>query len=119
MAWRGLAKQKATKSDFRGASDLVFRFGTRPALPQAAPGSIDQLQQALFADPRNFPLAYALYEQQVREGKTEDALLTLRRAAEQPGAPAYFHFLEAEAWFKRENWERAWQSWQDYEKATK
>jgi hypothetical protein len=33
----------------------------------------------------------------------------------QSDAPAYFHFLEAEAWAAKKNWERAWQSWQQYQ----
>ncbi|MBA3385457.1 MAG: hypothetical protein H0T95_02340 [Chthoniobacterales bacterium] len=43
---------------------------------------------------------------------------TLRRFTAQPGAPAYFHFLEAEGWSVKQNWERAWQAWQQFE-ATK
>ncbi|MBA2622433.1 MAG: hypothetical protein H0U88_02265 [Chthoniobacterales bacterium] len=49
--------------------------------------------------------------------KMDDALITLRRCAEQPGAPAYFHFLEAEAWAAKENWERAWAAWKTFDAA--
>ena len=52
-------------------------------------------------------------------GKTEDALATVRHFTARPSAPAYFHYLEAEAWAAKQDWERAWQSWQDYKLASK
>ncbi len=48
-------------------------------------------------------------------GKTDDARDTLRHFTVRPDAPAYFYFLQAEAWAAKENWERAWQSWQAYQ----
>jgi hypothetical protein len=42
------------------------------------------------------------------EGKTDDALMTARHFTDLVSCPPYFHFLEAEAWAVKENWERAW-----------
>ena len=53
----------------------------------------------------------------MQEGKADDALMTVRRMTEQPGSPAYFHYLEAEAWAAKGDAERAWASWQAYERA--
>jgi hypothetical protein len=45
--------------------------------------------------------------------------LTVRHFSERPGAPAYFHFLEARAWAEKQNWERAWKAWLAYRDAAK
>jgi hypothetical protein len=40
----------------------------------------------------------------------DEALVTVRHFTDLPGAPRYFHFLEAEAWAAKEDWERAWKA---------
>ncbi len=35
-----------------------------------------------------------------------------RHFTHEQSAPAYFHFLAAEAWAAKQNWERAWSAWQ-------
>lgn len=120
LAWRGLAKYQASRKDFRGAVDLAIRFGTRPALPKAVSGSsIEELQRNILTDPNNYEAAYTLIQQQKQEGKMDDALITLRRVTGQSGSPAYFHFLEAEAWAAKEDWERAWTAWQAFAAAAR
>jgi hypothetical protein len=117
-AWRGVAKHRAARRDFAGAVELARQFSARPTLPQAASGSsIDELQRSLFANPASYGTAFTLYHQQMEAGKTDDALMTLRRLAEQPGSPAYFHYLEAEAWGAKGDAERSWNAWQAYERA--
>ena len=118
LAWRGVAKHRAAKRDFAGAVELARQFSARPALPHATTGtSTEELQRNLFANPNSYGVGFALYQQQMQEGKTEDALMTVRRMAEQPGSPAYFHYLEAEAWAGKGDFERAWTAWQAYERA--
>lgn len=118
LAWRGVAKHRAAKRDFAGAVDLARQFSERPALPQVETGrSIDELQRTLFSDPGNFSVGFTLFRRQTDEGKTEDALLTVRRMTEQPNCPAYFHYLEAEAWSAKKDFERAWATWQAYDRA--
>jgi hypothetical protein len=73
----------------------------------------------LIADPTNYEAAVALYEQQMRSGSADDALITVRRVTEQPGSPAYFHFLEAEAHAARGEHERAWNAWLKFENAAR
>ncbi|MFN2508048.1 MAG: O-antigen ligase family protein [Chthoniobacterales bacterium] len=119
FAWRGVANHQASKRDFRGACETTARFAVRPALPQVESASVEQLQKRLFSNPNNYEVGFALYQQQMQEGKTDDALITLRRLSEQPGCPAYFHFLEAEAWAAKQEWERAWNAWRTYDAAAR
>ena len=115
-AWRGVAKYHASQNDFRKAYEITRRYGGSPPLPPVAEGaSIDQLRQALHATPDNYGLGFQLYQEQMRQGLADEALVTVRHFTELPGAPRYFNFLEAEAWAAKENWERAWKARQKFE----
>ena len=119
-AWRAMAKYHANRSDFRSAFQVVRRFGETPAMPEDAAGSsIDQLQQALHASPENYGVGYRLYREQMREGRIDDALMTARHFTDLASCPPYFHFLEAEAWAAKENWERAWKALEKFQAAGK
>ncbi len=118
LAWRGVAKQKAADRDFAGAYELVRRHATPPTLPRLVESaSAEQLQRSLIADATNYEAALALYQQQTQGGQVDDALITVRRITDQPGCPAYFHFLAAEAWAARGEHERAWNAWLVFERA--
>jgi O-antigen ligase len=117
-AWRSVAKDHASRNDFRGAFELVRRFGEAPPLPEAsARSSIDQVRQAYHANPDNYGAGYQLYQEQMRLGRIDEALLTVRHFTEQPRPPSYFHFLEAESWAAKKNWERAWKAWEKFQSA--
>ncbi len=68
-------------------------------------------------NPSNYEAGLALYQKQMQENKIDDALVTVRRFTSQPNAPVYFHFLEAESWAEKGNWERAWQARQAFDAA--
>lgn len=120
FAWEGVAKLRAIKNDFRGAYELVQKFGTSPATPQAsAPASIEQLQQTFYSNPSDYGAGFALFQEQMRQGKTDDALGTVRHFTDIKGCPSYFFFLEAQAWAEKENWERAWAAWQSFQSVRK
>ncbi len=53
----------------------------------------------------------------MQNGRVDDALLTARHFSERPNSPAYFHFLEAQCWAEKQNWERAWNAWQAFQAA--
>ena len=115
-AWRAMAKYQAGRKDFRSAFEMARRFGETPPLPEAASGSsIEELRQAFHAAPDNYGVGYQLYREQIREGKIDEALQTARHFTELASCPRYFHFLEAEAWAAKENWERAWQAWEKFQ----
>jgi len=118
FAWRGVAKYHAAQKNFRAAVELTRRFGDKPALPPAAENSsIDQLRQALHANPDNYSLGFQLYREQMQQGLVDEALMTVRHFTDLPGAPSYFHFLEAEAWAEKQDWERAWNARQKFDAA--
>ena len=109
FAWRGLANYQAAQKNFRAAVELASQFGEKPALPPTAQNtSIEQLRQALHGSPDNYSLGFQLYREQMRQGLIDEALMTVRHFTDLPGRPRYFHFLEAEAWAAKQDWERAW-----------
>ncbi|HSP45266.1 MAG TPA: hypothetical protein VLO30_04685, partial [Chthoniobacterales bacterium] len=110
-AWPGLAKYQAAQKNFRAAVELVRGYGETPPLPAPAQNSsIDQLRQALHASPDNYAVGFQLYREQMQQGQVDEALVTVRHFTDLPSAPRYFHFLEAEAWAAKEDWERAWKA---------
>jgi O-antigen ligase len=116
IAWRAVAKFRSQQQDFRGATELAQRFGPHPALPQISTGGVD-LARTLAAQPDNYAVGFALYQQQKEQRNFDGALDTVRHFTAQKSSPAYFHFLEAECWAAKENWERAWAAWQSYDAA--
>jgi O-antigen ligase len=111
-AWLGMAKYKASKNDFRAGYGLTQRYGEPVALPRVATNfSLQDLEKRFAAAPNNHGVGYELYRAQMQNGRVDDALLTARHFSEQPGSPAYFHFLEAQCWAEKQNWERAWNAW--------
>jgi hypothetical protein len=117
-AWRGLAKYQASQKNFRAAVELVRRHREAPPLPAPAQNSsIDQLRQALHASPNNYGLGFQLYHEQMQQALIDEALMTVRHFTDLPGAPRYFHYLEAEAWAAKQDWERAWKAWEKFDAA--
>ena len=117
-AWLGMAKYKASKNDFRAAYELTQRYGEPVALPRVATNfSLQDLEKRFHAAPDNYGVGYELYRAQMQNGRVDDALLTARHFSERPNSPAYFHFLEAQCWAGKQNWERAWNAWQAFQTA--
>jgi hypothetical protein len=111
-AWDPIARYQASKNQFRKAFEIVQRFGSAPVMPQTVEGSpIEQLEREFHANPANFGVGYQLYREQLKAGRTDDALATVRHFTALPNCPRYFHYLEGETWATRQNWERAWNSW--------
>lgn len=115
-AWRGVAKYHASQNNFRTAVEIVRRYGGAPVLPPVGPrSSLDQLRQALHADPDNYGIGFQLSKEQMNQEKIDEALMTVRHFTDLPGCPRYFHFLESEAWAAKKDWERAWKARQKFE----
>jgi hypothetical protein len=112
-AWLGMAKYKASKGDFRAAYELTQRYGEPIAVPRVASNlSLQDLENGFHAAPDSYGIGYELYRAQRQNGRVDEALLTARHFSERPISPAYFHFLEAQSWAEKQNWERAWNAWQ-------
>ena len=119
-AWLGLAKYDASQNDFQKAYDLTQRFGDAVAMPRiAGGGSLEELQNRYYSNPDNYAAGYALYREQLKRGRVDDALRTARHFSERPNAPVYFHVLEAQCWAAKQNWERAWTAWLAYRNSAK
>ena len=119
-AWRGLAGHYAGRSDFHAAVELMRQFETPPAFPALNESTAaESLQQKFYSDPNDFAVGYALYREQMQFGKIDDALGTVRHFTAQAGCPAYFYYLEAQSWMDKENWERSWNTWLAFERASK
>jgi O-antigen ligase len=117
-AWLGMAKYKASKNDFRAGYELTQRYGEPVALPRVATNfSLQDLEKRFQAAPDNYAIGYELYRAQMQNGRIDDALFTARHFSERPNSPAYFHFLEAQCWAEKQNWERAWNAWQAFQAA--
>src|SRR6266853_538877 len=117
-AWLGMAKYKASKNDFRAACELTQRFGEPVALPRVATNfSLRDLEKRFHAAPANYGIGYELYRAQMQNSRVDDALLTAHHFSERTSSPAYFHFLEAQCWAEKQNWERAWNAWQAFQAA--
>jgi len=117
-AWEGLSKFYAGHKDFQAAVEIARQFAPPPAFPPMVNhSSVKEMQQNFFADPTNYLIGASLCREQLREGKIDDALVTARHFTGQPGSPGYFHFLEAECWVAKQNWERAWDAWLAFQSA--
>lgn len=120
FAWLGMARYSASKGDFRAACDLTQRFGDPVAMPRIAGGvSLPDLKNRYVTNPDNLTIGYALYHAQMEAGQFDDALNTARHFSERASSPAYFRYLEAQAWAAKQNWERAWEAWLKYREAKK
>ncbi|HEV3409364.1 MAG TPA: O-antigen ligase family protein [Chthoniobacterales bacterium] len=116
LGWRGLARHRAASGDFAEALRLTKQFGQKPALPPVPQGvSLEHLEKTALAHPNDYATGFAVFQQQMQQNRVDDALVTVRRYTERPAAPAYFYFLEAEAWAAKGNWERAWAAWEKFE----
>ncbi|MGI8889359.1 MAG: O-antigen ligase family protein [Chthoniobacterales bacterium] len=116
LAWQGLAREAAARNDFAAAWRLVKDYAPKPVLPRDLEGdSIGGLEQKFVASPGDFAIGYALYHAQAKAGDANAALETVRHFTARENVPSYFLYLEAEAWGRAGNWERAWDSWQKYQ----
>ncbi len=114
-AWFGVAKFHAAQNDFKMAYQLTEQYGDAVAMPRLnESGSLEDLQKRYYANPDNYAAGYSLYQEQMKKGRVDDALLTARHFTDRPNAPAYFHVLEAKAWAEKRNWEGAWKAWLGY-----
>jgi hypothetical protein len=117
-AWRVIAKFHATQNDFRRAFELAREFGESPKLPKVSTAaSVEELDKNSMSNPTNYDAGVALYQKQTQEKKIDDALVTAQRFTAQSDMPPYFHFLEAESWATKGDWERAWVAWQAFDAA--
>jgi hypothetical protein len=119
-AWRGLAREAARRQDYERAWKLVTQYGTAPHLP----GTVDsrtlaELQKLFYLNPNDTTIALALYQRQSRQGLRAEALETIQQALKQKGTPSYFLYIQARLLAETGQWQRAWESWEQFESTLK
>jgi O-antigen ligase/Flp pilus assembly protein TadD len=120
FAWPGMARYHAGRGEFAEAWQLVRQHASPPALPRPeATGPIAHLEEKLYVSPGDAAVGYALYRAQMADGKTDDALATARHFTARSDAPAYFYYLVAQAWAAKGDPERAWRSWEEFQRSSK
>ena len=111
QAWPYVAGFHASKGEYQRACEVARRFIPAPTLPQVIiPEPVARLQRDLYLNPENFTKGYALYDQQVRQGNSDDALATLQKLTARSQCPAYFFSLEATQQIQRKKWREAWEA---------
>jgi len=118
-AWFGLAKSRASGGDFRGAYELVQRYGDPAALPRISSNTSDvlKLESQYRGAPDSYAIGYALYRAQKQNGRIDDALQTVRHFSERANTPAYWKYLEADLWAAKQTYDRAWSAWLKFHNA--
>ena len=121
FAWEGLAKLHCPQERFPRCLRVSAKFAAPPTLPQSFGACSDRAaaKKFLFQPKRLRRRLRALPGTNAAGQKIDDALGTVRHFADIEGRPSYFFFLEAQTWAAKENWERAWKSWQAFQTVRK
>jgi hypothetical protein len=114
--WPRLAQSYAQQNDFQHAWQLVDSHDkSAPVMPVAqSDESIPDLKHDFFGRPDNLGSGINLALIEIKQGQSEDALVTLRALEKIPDHPKYIFYLEAKQWAGRQQWEQAWDAWKNY-----
>jgi hypothetical protein len=113
--WPILAQSYADQKDFQNAWETVARYSPAPAIPSLASDQpLADLERGFYEQPDNLAAGIMLYREQNKEGKTDDALATLRSLEKLKSCPKYVFYLEAQLWAAKQQWELAWTAWQNF-----
>ncbi len=120
VAWDAWALATARAGSPERACQLALRFAPPPALPQtSSEESIITLERDLMRHPDDLVKAYELAHALMKAGRTAEAATTLARVTSQPRVPAFLHYVEAAARTKQGEFDRAWECWQRYLRASR
>lgn len=113
-SWRILADWHAEARRFSEACALARQHTPAPTFAPVSPAPLAELTQDLKRNPTDLVAAYALATAQRTAGDPAAALETLRPFTALPESSAYLLYLQAALQESRQNWEKAWRSWQQY-----
>jgi hypothetical protein len=120
-AWFGIAKDDASKNDFRAAYELTQKYGEPAPMPRfsssASQPDLLRLESQFRGSPDSYVIGYQLYRAQEKAGRTDDALQTVRHFSERRGTPAYWKYIEAQLWAEKQSYDRAWKAWESFHAA--
>jgi tetratricopeptide (TPR) repeat protein len=115
VGWRWLAESYAVGQNFQQAYETVRNFEQPPTLPQIdSKLPLAQLQKEFQYSQYDLAKGIELYMAQLKKGQTDEALTTVRKLTSFKEHPRYLSYVEAELWAKKENWQKAWEAWQQY-----
>jgi tetratricopeptide (TPR) repeat protein len=113
--WPYLAQDAAAQGRFQEAVALVLRHVEPPQIPAlVSDETLPQLEHDFYGSPKNVASGVMLYLAEMKAGRPDDALATLRTLDPLPDRPPYVAYLEMQLWAKKEQWELAWESWRAY-----
>ena len=113
--YRALAEYDASRGDLADAVDVMERYLPPPAMPPESPSPMMRHAEAakrFEEDHGDLAAGMALYYEEMKAGREEEALETLRRLdTSNPAAcPGYVHYLEGQLAGKQQKWGEAWKA---------
>jgi hypothetical protein len=110
--WRSAALLAVGRGAFQEACELASKYAPRPSFPPLTPDqSLQALERQFSRQPQNLLTGIQLVRAQTAAGAQRDALRTLARIRQLPGAPSYLAFEQATLLTALKEWEQAWQIW--------
>ena len=111
IGWRLFARVCADYQDYRQAYETVLKFDPPPVLPATnSDQSLEKLAARFQVNQTDVGNGLALYRAQIKEGRKDAALVTLRRLSRVEGSPKYLSYLEAQLWAQNGQWKEAWEA---------
>jgi O-antigen ligase len=111
--YRTLAEYDAASGNTAGALALMQRYLPPPRIPQPPAISHEDAANRFAEDHGDFAAGLALYDETVAAGHGDDALQILQGLSQQPGCPAYVHYLQGVLLAKMGRTQEAWQALRD------
>ncbi len=117
--WEPLADSYADHKDFEDAWETIAHYAPPPIIPDLRTHiPVQELQQAFYQQNDNLAAGMALYSKQEKMGDIQEALITLHEMEKIKNCPGYVFYLEAKIWAAKQQWELAWDAWQNYRATT-
>ena len=112
VGWPSLARIAAGQGNFEEAYRLVEQFAPPlPSLPSAQrPENLIRAQERFAADAGDLDAGLACYADQLRAGKNDEALVTVKLLIGARARSRWLWRLEAQLWAQKGEWQKAWQS---------
>jgi O-antigen ligase len=112
--WPFLAQSYADQNDFQHAWETVVRYAPAPNVPTSdADVPRDDLERE-FHDQDNAAAGVMLFLSQEKQGDIDGALGTLHALERLKDCPRYVYYEEARLWASKQNWDLAWEAWQNF-----
>lgn len=113
--WKYLADYFAEEKNYQRACETVFHFAQAPSMPELrASEPRADLEREFYFHPDDFIKGFALYAAEIKEGRKDEALATIRDLKKIKNHPLYLSYLEAKLHADAQQWEPAWSAWREF-----